>query len=163
MDDDDLDDAIDAGQLALYHDGRKVRVARAVNSYAPSGDLTTILRKIKAIEVIDLIHYYAVTTADDEYRGQCANTYDNKCLLVAALQDYLTSLEPDLLESGTGAAEIDLEATRAWLKEQGTDVTDMSDDEIRKADTGSYVFIKLTGRIVDAMEDFSISLALLNH
>ena len=39
----------------------------------------------------------------------------------------------------------------------------MSDDEIRKADTGSYVFIKLTGRIVDAMEDFSISLALLNH
>ena len=57
----------------------------------------------------------------------------------------------------------DLEATRAWLKEQGTDVTDMSDDEIRKADTGSYVFIKLTGRIVDAMEDFSISLALLNH
>lgn len=163
LEDDALDTAIDSGQLALYHDGRKVRIARAVNSYAPSGDTTTILRKIKAIEVIDLIHYYAVTTADDQYRGKCANTYDNKCLLVAALQDYLTSLEPDLLESGTGTAEIDLEATRAYLKEQGVDVTDLSDEEIRKHDTGSYVFIALRGRIVDAMEDFSISLALLNH
>ena len=163
LEDDALDTAIDGGQLALYHDGRKVRIARAVNSYAPSGDTTTILRKIKAIEVIDLIHYYAVTTADDQYRGKCANTYDNKCLLVAALQDYLTSLEPDLLETGTGTAEIDLEATRAWLKEQGVDVTDLSDEEIRKHDTGSYVFIALYGRIVDAMEDFTINLALLNH
>ena len=158
-----VDTDINGGKLILYHDGRKVRIARAVNSYAPSGDLTTILRKIKAIEVIDLIHYYAVTTADDQYRGQCANTYDNKCLLVAALQDFLRSLEPELLAEDSSSAQIDLEATRAWLKEQGTDVTNLSDEEIRRADTGSYVFISLGGHIVDAMEDFKIVLSLTNR
>lgn len=163
VDDEDLDEDIEAGELCLYHDGRKVRIARAVTSYAPSGKLTTILRKIKAIEVIDLIHYYAVTTADDQYRGQCANTYDNKCLLVAALQDYLRSLEPELLAEDSSSAQIDLETTRAYLKEQGIDVTDMSDEEIRRADTGSYIFISLGGHIVDAMEDFKIVLSLTNR
>ena len=38
----------------------------------------------------------------------------------------------------------------------------MSDDEIRRADTGSYVFIALYGYILDAMEDFHIGLTLLN-
>ena len=161
MTDTELDTAIEAGKFVLYDDGRKIRVARAVNSSTTSA-AGSILRKIKAAEIIDLIHYYAVTTADDEYRGQCANTYDNKCLLVAAVQGYLTSLEPELLSEGTGKAEIDVDAVRAWLKEQGTAVEDMTEDEIRKADTGSYVFIALSGYIVDAMEDFSISLALSN-
>lgn len=161
--DTELDAAVEAGEFALYNDGRKIRVARAVNSYAPTGNTGTILRKIKAVEIIDLIHYYAVTTADDEYRGQCANTYDNKCLLVAAVQGYLTQLEPELLSEGTGKAEIDAEAARAWLKEQGTAVEDMTEDEIRRADTGSYVFLALSGYIVDAMEDFRISLALSNQ
>ena len=158
-----LDAAVEAGKFALYNDGRKIRVARAVNSYAPAGSTGSILRKIKAVEIIDLIHYYAVTTADDEYRGQCANTYDNKCLLVAAVQGYLTSLELELLSEDSGKAEIDVEATRAWLKEQGTAVEDMTEDDIRRADTGSYVFIALSGYIVDAMEDFKISLALNNR
>lgn len=105
-------------------------MARAVNSKTTIGEgETEILKKIKAIETIDLIHYYAVTTADDEYRGQCANNYDNKCLLIAALRTFLQDLEPDVLAEGTSGADIDLEATRAYLIEEGVDVTDMSDDE----------------------------------
>lgn len=155
--------AIEAGKLILHHDGRKVRVARAVNSKTTIGEgETEILKKIKAIETIDLINYYAVTTADDEYRGQCANNYDNKCLLIAALRTFLQDLEPDVLAEGTSGADIDLEATRAYLIEEGVDVTDMSDDEIRRSDTGSYVFIALYGYILDAMEDFHIGLTLLN-
>ena len=155
--------AIEAGKLILHHDGRKVRVARAVNSKTTIGaGETEVLKKIKAIETIDLIHYYAITTADDEYRGQCANNYDNKCLLIAALRTFLQDMEPVVLAEGTSGADIDLEATRAYLIEEGVDVTDMSDDEIRRSDTGSYVFIALYGYILDAMEDFHIGLTLLN-
>lgn len=161
--DEDAAEAIEDGELILWHDGRKVRVPRAVNSKTTISDSeAAILKKIKAIETIDLIHYYAITTADDEYRGQCANTYDNKCVLISALKDYLKALEPDLLAEGTSNAEIDLEATRAYLKEQDVAVEDMSDDEILRANTGSYVFIALSGYIMDAMEDFRIVLRLSN-
>ena len=38
----------------------------------------------------------------------------------------------------------------------------LSDDEILRANTGSYVFIALSGYIMDAMEDFRIVLRLSN-
>lgn len=160
----ELDAAMDAGKLVLYHDGRKVRLGRAVNSKTSltEGE-TKILKKIKAIEAIDLIHHFAVTTADDEYRGQCANTFDNKMVLVAALRDYLLQLEQDeIVEEGSSGAELDLKATRAYLVEQGVDVTAMTDEEILHHNTDSYVFIRLSGRIMDAMEDFKIGLILKN-
>lgn len=160
----ELDAAIDAGKLVLHHDGRKVRIGRAVNSLVTLAGESRILKKIKAVETIDLIHYYAVTTADDEYRGQCANSYDNKLILVAALREFLRQLEDeDLLESGSSGAELDLESTRAWLKEQGVDVTELSDSEILQHSTESYVFISLYGRILDAMEDFKIGFSILNN
>jgi hypothetical protein len=63
---DELDKAIDAGQLVLYHDGRKVRLGTAVNSLTTLGsDQSEIMKKIKAIESIDLIHYYSITTAEE--------------------------------------------------------------------------------------------------
>lgn len=160
----ELNAAIDAGKLVLYHDGRRVRLGRAVNSLVTLHGESRILKKIKAVETIDLIHYYAVTTADDEYRGQCANTYDNKLILVAALREFLRQLEDaELLESGSSGAELDLETTRTWLKEQGVDVTDMTDTEIIQHNTESYVFISLYGRILDAMEDFQIGFSILNN
>lgn len=165
-----LDTAIKAGQLVLYHDGRKVRLGRAVNSkttLAVGADGATeskILKKIKAIEAIDLIHYYAVSTADDEYRGQCPNTYDNKMVLVAALRQFLKDLEAEnILDSGTSGAELDLEATRAWLKEEDVDVSGLTDAEILQHNTEDYVFITMYGHILDAMEDFRIGFVILNR
>ena len=38
----------------------------------------------------------------------------------------------------------------------------MSEQEILEADTGSHVFVALSGTILDAMEDFHIGLTLLN-
>lgn len=162
--DEALDQAIDVGQLVLYHDGRKVRLGTAVNSKVTLGEgESAILKKIKAIEAIDLIHYFSVTTAEDEYRGQCANTYDNKMVLVAALREFLTGLEDeDVLEEDSSGAEIDLEATRAWLKNHEVDVTSMSDEEILRKSTGDNVFISLYGYILDAMENFRISLTVKN-
>ncbi len=160
----ELDAAIDRGELVLYHDGRKVRLGTAVNSKAKleQGE-SKILKKIKAIEAIDLIHYYSIATAEDEYRGQCANTYDNKMLLVAALREFLAELEKaNVLEAGSSGAEIDLEATRAYLKGEGMDVTAMDDEAILRASTGDQVFIALYGYILDAMENFRLTLTVKN-
>lgn len=160
----ELDEAIEAGELVLYHDGRRVRLGRAVNSKTTVGQgESDALKKIKVVETIDLIHYYAVTTADDEYRGQCANTYDNKMVLLAAMREFLRDLEGEnLLEEGSSGADIDLDATRQYLKDQGVSTAELSEDELRRHATGSYVFIELYGTVLDAMEDFRIGFTLKN-
>lgn len=160
--DQELGEAIDAGKLVLRHDGRKVRVARAVTSKTTISDSESEdLKKIKVVEVIDLIHYYAVAVAEDEFLGQCANTYDNRVLLTATLGQFLKDLETqDLIDAGSSSADIDAEAARAWMVEQGISVTEMDDDAIRKYNTGSYVFVTLSGKVLDAMEDFRIHFVL---
>ena len=70
---------------------------------------------------MDLIRYYAITTVEDEYLGKCANTYDNKCILLTALRDYLSALEAQgVIRAGSSGAELDADATRAYLLEQAS-------------------------------------------
>lgn len=154
--------AVDAGKLILLHDGRKAKIARAVNSLTtvPKGQSES-LKKIKVVEAVDLIRSYAIRLTEDRYVGQKANSYDNKLALVAELQEYLQELETNgVLAAGTAVAEIDYEAQRAWLKATGVAVESMSEQEILEADTGSHVFIALLGTILDAMEDFKTTLTI---
>ena len=150
--------AVDAGKLILVHDGLKAKIARGVNA------LTTIpvdgkddWRKIKIVEGMDLITYYLRTTIEDEYIGMYANTYDNKCVLVTAITDYFHYLEAaGVLEQGLSGAEIDVEAQRRWLQASGVEVADLTEQQIKEHNTGAWVFLSCTGRLVDAMEDFQI-------
>lgn len=158
----DPDSAVDGGKLILLHDGRKAKIARAVNSLTtvPEGQ-SPALKKIKVVEAIDLIRSYAIRLTEDRYVGQKSNSYDNKLALVTELQEYLQELETaGVLAAGTGTAEVDFAAQRAWLKENGTAVESMSEQEILEADTGSHVFIALSGTILDAMEDFKTVLTI---
>lgn len=150
--------AVNAGKLILIHDGVKAKIARGINS------LTTIpddgkadWSKIKIVEGMDLITYYLRTTIQDEYIGKYANTYDNKCVLVTAITEYLVYLEgAGVLNPGESWAEIDVEAQERWIKSQGIETADMTEQEIKEYQTGSWVFIKAGGRLVDAMEDFQV-------
>ena len=93
--------------------------------------------------------------------GRKSNSYDNKLALVTELQEYLQELETaGVLAAGTGTAEVDFAAQRAWLKENGAAVESMSEQEILEADTGSHVFLALSGTILDAMEDFKTVLTI---
>ena len=151
--------AIKAGKLILIHDGVKAKIARGVNS------LTTIpatgkadWSKIKIVEGMDLLTYYLRTTIQDQYVGRYANTYDNKCVLVTAIQTFLAELEGQgVLSSGESWAEIDVEAQEKWMRSQGIETADMTAQEIREYQTGSWVFVRVGGRFVDAMEDFQLS------
>ena len=155
-------ESINDGNLILIHDGQVAKIARGVNS------LTTVpvggnadWSKIKIVEGMDLITYYLRTTIQGQYIGRYPNTYDNKCLLIAAILEYLQYLEgAGVLNPGESWCEIDVDAQANWLRAQGVDVGTMTEQEIREAQTGSWVFIKAGGRLVDAMEDFQVGVYL---
>lgn len=157
------EEAVNDGELILIHDGSKAKIARGVNS------LTTIpsdgnpdWSKIKIVEGMDLITYYLRTTIQDEYVGRYPNTYDNKQILVTAVSAYFSYLEgAGVLNPGESWVEIDAEAQAKWLQSQGVETGGMTGQEIREAQTGSWVFLKAGGRMVDAMEDFQVSFSNL--
>jgi len=157
------DTAVDAGKLILFNDGKKVKIDRAVNSF-----VTTIenkgddFKKIKIVDIMDLIHDDIKTTAEDSYIGKYPNDYDHKCLLIAAINGYFEGLELDgLLDSsieGQNKAEIDLEAQKVYLKSQGTDISSLKDQEIKESNTGSQVFLRGQAIILDAIEDIKFQI-----
>ena len=153
----DANAAVGAGKLILDHDGRRVRLSRAVNSMTTVGaDQSPALKKIKIVEAVDLIRREAKVLIEDQYIGM-GNSYDNKLLLVTALEDFLDRLEREgVLAADSSYAQLNLSKQRAWLKEQGVDVSGMSDTEILKHDTGPWVFLELGGTILDGMEDFAL-------
>lgn len=53
-----------------------------------------------------------------------------------------------------------MEANRAYLKEKGTNVEKMTEDEIKKANTGKNVFLKAKLSILDAIEDIDLPIAI---
>lgn len=150
--------AIKNGKLILFHDGMKAKIARAVNS------LTTIPAdgkedwcKIKIVEGMDLVTYFARTTIEDAWLGVYANSYDNKMLLVVAIQTYFNELEAGgVLLAGSSSSDLDVVEQERWLKQQGVDTSKLTQQQIREADTGSWVFLLCAGRFLDAMEDFQL-------
>ena len=61
-----------------------------------------------------------------------------------------------LVEKNTTVVEIDMDEQRAYLKSTGVEVTKMSDQQIKEAYTVDKVFIKLTCKLLDAIESINI-------
>ena len=158
----EMDEAIDAGKLILYHDGEKVKVARGVNSLATTTqDKGEAFKKIKIVEAVDMIGHDIRRTLEDGYIGKYANSYDNKCVLISAIKGYLEGLEQaGVLEAGSSSVAIDLAAQEAYLKGQGVDTSTMNEQEIKQAGTADQVFIVCTVKILDAIEDISIHVTI---
>lgn len=150
--------AIDAGRLILIHDGQKAKIARAVNSLVtipPKGK--SDWRFIKIVEGMDLISYYLRTTIQDSYIGQYSNTYDNKQLLVAEVLAYLQYLErAGVLNPGQSFCQIDYEAQLRYLKSQGVETADLTEQQVLEYQTDTWVFLRCGGRLANAMEDFEV-------
>jgi hypothetical protein len=162
----EIDDAIDAGEFKIYHDGEKVKVARAVNSFVTTTqDKGSEWKKIKIVDILDLWYTDIRTTAEDSYIGKYANSYDNKVLLVNAINGYNEQLEMDGLLKEDGEVEsntvmIDVEAQRIFLQSQGMDVSTWSEQQIKEANTDDQVFIKVNLSPLDAMEDINLRVFL---
>lgn len=160
-DSDDVDAAIDAGKLTLYNNGDEIVIARGVNSLTTVTQVyTEDLKKIKIVAIQDLIESDIYTTINKDYIGNYTNSYDNKCLLMVAIGAYLKKL--DTSEGGAGyiaegsTMEIDVAAQKNYLESTGVDTSEMDEQEIKEANTGSSVFLVGSVSILDAIEDVII-------
>lgn len=151
-------EAINNGKLILIHDGLQAKIARGVNS------LTTIPQngktdwsKIKIVEGMDLITYFLRTTIENSWLGRYPNTYDNKQLLVTAIYDYFLELEQaGVLSAGESFVGVDYDRQLQYLQSQGVETASLTEQQVLEYQTGSYVFLKCGGRLVDALEDFEV-------
>lgn len=166
---DEMDQAIEKGELILYNDGEKVKIARAVNSFVTTiQDKGESFKKIKIVDAMHMIHDDIKKTAEDSYLGKYSNSYDNKCLLITAINGYLEQLELDgiLNNSYDNKVYINVEQQRVFLKSIGYD--GMTEDEIeamdelaiKKADTRDKVFLAGNIKILDAIEDIDIPITI---
>ena len=159
---DEVDTAVDAGKLVLYNDGERIVIARGVNSLVTvTEDETEDLKKIKISAIQDLIETDIYGTINQSYIGNYSNSYDNKCLLITAIKGYLRGLEATeggrgYLKADSSNIEINVAKQRQYLESIGVDTSDMDEQAIKEANTGSKVFLKGTISILDAIEDVEI-------
>lgn len=150
-------EAINAGQLIVIHDGTHAEIARGVNSYVPAAnsgdDLST--RKIKVTESEGLLAYYANQAIKTSFKGRMINGYDDRCLVIMELNLMLQKLEQQgLLLPGHGA-ELDVEEQRKYMEDHGVDTSAMTYEEIKTYDNlGTFVFWRVYCDFADTMEDF---------
>ncbi len=158
----DADKAVDAGKLILIHDGLQAKIARGVNSLTTTTqDKGAVFQKIKIVELLDMIYTDLKQSIADSYIGKYANSYDNKLVLCTAVKAYLQELERnELIQKGTTVVEIDVDAQQAWLEKQGTDTSEMDEQALREANTGSLVFLRASFKPLDAIEDVKIPIAV---
>ena len=156
----EMDSAINEGKLILFYDGEDIRIARGVNSLKTiTSEKGEQQKKIKIVDIMDTIRSDITRTVRNNWIGKVANTYDNKCLLVSAIQNYLDDLVKQSVLSAA-AVEIDIEANKEYLEAAGYDTTEMSSDDLKKANTGDSVFLKASIGIVDAIEDIIMEITI---
>lgn len=160
--DEEVDLAIDEGKLTLYNDGERIVIARAVNSLVTVNEVETEdLKKIKINAIQDLIEGDIHSTINKHYIGNYSNSYDNKCLLITAIKGYLKGLEATeggrgYLRADSSTVEINVAKQKLYLESIGIDTSEMDEQAIKEANTGSHVFLKGKISILDAIEDVDI-------
>lgn len=161
----DIDAAVGKGEFVVFYDGEKVKTSRAVNSFTTTvqgkGDS---YKKCKIVDCMDLIADDLTTAIQDNYLGKYANSYDNKCVLIAAIKMYFKQLSIDGIVSNDFSVDFDIEAIKVYLIGKGKyteeELAAMDDTAIAKLDTGSRVFIKANVTILDAMEDVDLPIEI---
>lgn len=157
-----LDNRINAGEFVVFDDGEKVKVARGVNSFVTTvQDKGKSFKKIKLVELMDMIHDDIKKTAEDNYLGKYANSYDNRCLLITAINGYFLELESNsLAEKGHNNCSIDVEATKIYLIKNGRKTKEelkmMKDIDIKYENIGDNVFLTAEMSLLDAIETIKL-------
>lgn len=156
------DSRIDAGELILVREMGKVRVARGVNSLTTLTDTKgNAFQKIKLRKTLNLIHNDLRRVIVEKYIGKVPNNYDNKCVLITEIKNYLDELSNEQLIEKVNEVGIDLVAQKKWLKDNtNLDINAMTEQEIKETNTQSNVFLAISLKVLDAMEDIQISVEI---
>lgn len=158
----EMDKKVGKGEFFFFDDGEKIKVARGINSF-----VTTIqgkgddFKKVKLVDLMDMIHYDIKKTAHDSYIGKYANSYDNRCLLITAINGYLHTLETEgLLERGQNNCYIDIAAVKNWRESNGLntreELENMNETQIKELNLHDNAFLGVDLSMLDALENISI-------
>lgn len=154
---------IDSGKLILVNDGENIKIGRGVNSFQS----TTVTKgedykKIKIVEVIDMVSDDIRDTYEQHYVGKVTNTYDNQVLFFTSINSYFKTLAGDeiLDPNYENKANVNVEAQRLAWESIGTDTTDWDEQKVKNMTFKSKVFAAGKIKIVDAMEDLDFQIAI---
>ncbi|ABR48574.1 phage-like element pbsx protein XkdK [Alkaliphilus metalliredigens QYMF] len=157
------DSDIESGKLILVNDGEKIKIGRAVNSLVSTTvSKTEDFKKIKIVEVMDMVKDDIRDTFNNNYIGKVNNIYDNQVLFFTSVNAYFKGLAGDEIfdRNFQNKADVDVEAQRLAWEGIGTDVSQLSDQEVKEKSFRSNVYAKANVKIVDAMEDLDFSIAI---
>ena len=154
----DIATKIEEGKLAIFKQSGQYRIARGVNSLVTTSEVKgEAFQKIKLVDIMDLMANDIRQTCHKSYIGKYANSYDNKCILMTAIEGYLDQLVLDgLIERNSIKVEIDMEAQKAYLKSIGINISEMREQEIKEYNTRDKVFIAIKCKILDAIEEINL-------
>ena len=155
-----MNKAVDNGEFIIFHDGDKAKTGRAVTSLTTTNDEKgEQFKKIKIVKAMDMIKSDITKTAQDNYIGKFANTYENKMLLVVAIESYFDVLVKEkVLDSYN--VDFDYDSIKAYLKEHGKYKEGMTTDELKRANVGTNVFLVGTLSMLDSIEDITLNLSI---
>ena len=156
-----IDSAIESGKLTLCWKKGKARIARGVNSRTSiTEDRGEQFKKIKLVNSYKFINNAIYKVIIDHYAGKIPNSYDNKCLLIVEIKNFLKGLASEELIEEKYSVGINVKKQREYLKSKSVDVESMDEQEIKEANTGAKVFLSVAIKGVDAMEDFDIEVSV---
>lgn len=159
----DPDASIDAGELILVNDGANIKIGRGVNSLVSTTvEKTEDFKKIKILEVMDLVKDDVRNTFNNSYIGKVPNTYDNQVLFFTSVNAYFKTLAgDDILDPNfDNKAGVDVEAQRLAWEGIGTDTTDWDEQKVKETSFKSNVFAAAKVKIIDAMEDLDFQISI---
>ena len=163
---DENDEKVNHGEFFIWWDGEKFKMSRAMNSLVTTTqDKGEGYQTIKIVDIMDMMYDDIKKTAQDSYIGKYTNDYDNKCLLISAIMGYFKELENGrLLQKKYSQIDIDMEAVKTYQLKHGLytkeELANMSDQEIKELDTKKKVFLTAKIKILDAMEDIELPIAI---
>ncbi|MFL8672523.1 phage tail sheath subtilisin-like domain-containing protein [Clostridioides sp. GD02404] len=157
----DAESKVNKGELILIKEAGAIRIARGVNSLTElTEEKGEMFQKIKIVDTLDIINNDIKKVIIDDYIGRVPNSYDNKCILIVAIKEYLEELEKEELIEVGSLVDIDIESQKQYLKSKNIDISNMKEQEIREANTGSKVFLTAKIKMLDAMEDIDLSIEI---
>lgn len=158
---DEVETKIGAGEFILINDEGIVKVARAVNSLATTGqDVTEAMCHINTIEKMDLIYCDVLETWNRSYKGKYPNILNNQMLLISAINGYYKELARNYIldPNFENISMVDVEKQRIEnYPKYGQDIVDGWDDlKVRQMTVGTNVFLKSKIKISGIMEEFTL-------
>ena len=168
LSDADIDTAVGLGKLIPMWDGEKVKIVDDVTTFQTiTEDKNNSYKIIKLVRDMDLIYNDIYILTRDSYTGKYTNSYDNQCVLLSAVNNYLLQCVADGLFS-YAYIEFNIAKKRQWVKENialypdkfvdenGNRYIyeDMTDNDIKKCWSGDKLFYIGHIGLLDTMKEF---------